>query len=421
MSKKPSFLHIEDCIRNIQHQKNVEQNLHTIGKLLTREFSGMTRSNKEEVDFHVSIIDNNTGNLFGASVYPSETVMNKLVHMLTEERPTSEILGEVWQSSYYWDIELDSIILYDKNLKASPGEILAVILHELGHVAFSNSVPERLNRVFRTYTMIQSVKVKNVLKSKSITKKILYFPIMAACASTNFKIGNNIKKEVIADDFAYRCDYGEDLVSFIDKLLMTQGNDLINKSEKSMEDDVKVFMQWSVENLTELNFRKNKLKQSLRIEILRNPSKYTRKIVQDIKDAMFGNDKQELYKQLVQESYVINGIKKAKDDVRKSIDKIHKLKPLKWRDLDMYQAELSRVHSVDDKIYLLENLHDELDRANLALSLIDQGRMEKVGQSKQTVIEYRIEVLKLIEKAKAIEIQKEKFGLFVKYPEGYEG
>ncbi|WP_304576728.1 M48 family metalloprotease [Romboutsia ilealis] len=420
MSKKPSFLHIEDCIRNIQNQKNVEQNLHTIGKLLSREFSGMTQTSTD-VEFHLDIVDNNTGNLFGASVYPSEAVMNRIVHMLTEERPTSEILGETWQRSLYWNIEIDSIILYDKNLKASPGEILAVILHELGHVAFSNSVPERLNRVFRTYTMIQSYKVKNVLKSNSVTKKILYFPILAACSSTNFKIGNNIKKEVIADDFAYRCGYGEDLVNFIDKLLMSQGNDLINKSEKSMDDDVKVFMQWSVENLTELNFRKNKLKHSLKIEILRNPSKYTRKIVQDIKDAMFGNDKQELYNQLVQESYVMNGIKKAKETTQQNIDKMHKLKPLKWRDLDMYQAELSRVYSVDDKIYLLENLHDELDRANLALSLLDQGRIDKVGQSRQTVTEYRIEVLKLIEKAKAIEIQKEKFGLFVKYPEGYEG
>ena len=98
MSKKPSFLHIEECIRSIQHQKNVEQNLHTIGKLLTREFSGMTQTTSE-VDFYVSIVDNKTGNLFGASVYPSEAVMNKLVHMLTEERPTSEILGEVWQKS----------------------------------------------------------------------------------------------------------------------------------------------------------------------------------------------------------------------------------------------------------------------------------------------------------------------------------
>ncbi len=337
MSKKPSFLHIEDCIRNIQLGKNVEQNLQTIGKLLGREFGDMNQTSRP-VEFYVSIVDNNTGNLFGASVYPSEAVMNRMVAMLTEERPTSEILGEVWQKSLYWNIELDSIIIYDRNLKASPGEILAVILHELGHVAFSNSVPERLNRVFRTYTMIQSVKVKNVLKAHFITKKLLYFPILAACSTTNFKVGN-MRKEVIADDFAYRCGYGEDLVGFIDKLLMNQGNSLINKSDKSMDDDVKVFMQWSVENLTELNFRKTKLKQSLK----------------------------------------------------------------------------------DDKIYLLENLHDELDRANLALTLIEQGRAEKVGQSKQTIEEYKVEVLKLIVKAKAIEIQKEKFGLFVKYPEGYEG
>ena len=420
MSKKPTFLHIEDCIRDIQRSKNVEQNLSTIGRLLSREFSEINKTNDEMV-FNLSVVDNNTGKLFGASVYPSEEVMTRMVHMLTEERPTSELLGEVWQKSRYWEVELDSILLFDKNLKASPGEVLAVILHELGHVAFSNSVPERLNRVFRTYTMIQSAKIKNVLRSVTVTKKLLYFPILAACSTTNFKIGNGVRKEVIADDFAYRCGYGEELVSFLDKLLMSQGNSLINRSEKSLDDDVKVFMQWSVENLTELNFRKNKLKHSLKVEVLRNPSKYTKNIVKDIRDSMFGNDDKNTYKQLVQESFVINGIKKAKDGTIKSIDKIHKLKPLKWRDLDMYEAELSRVESVDDKIFLLENLHDELDRANLALELLANGRADKVGQSKQTVTDYKIEVLKLIEKAKAIEIHKERYGLYVKYPEGYEG
>lgn len=421
MSKKPAFLHIEECIREVQYKKNVEQNLKTIGRLLSREFSEYARTNAHKVDFNVSIIDNKSGNLFGASVYPSIETLANVTRLLTEERPTSELLAEVWRDSDEWNIELDSVMLYDTTLKASPGEVLAVILHELGHVAFSNSVPERLNRVFRTYTMIQSLKVKNILKDVHVSKKILYFPIIAACASTNFKIGNNIKKEIIADDFAYRCGYGEDLVNFIDKLLISQGNSLINRSENSMDDDVKIFMQWSVENLSELQFRKNKLKRSLKLELLRNPSKYTKQIVEAIRNEMFGNDKGDSYTQLVQESFIMNGIRRAKNNTVKCIDKIHKLKPLKWRDLDMYEAELLRVESVDDKIFLLENLHDELDRANLALQLIEQGRMDKVGQSKQTVQEYRTEVIKLIEKAKSIEIHKEKFGLYVKYPEGYEG
>lgn len=421
MSKKPTFLHIEECIRDIQLKKNVEQNLRTIGRLLSREFSGYVKTNSSEVIFNVSVIENKTNNLFGASVYPSYETLVKVTKLLTEERPTSEILSEVWRDSNEWNIEIDSILLYDTYLKASPGEILAVLLHELGHVAFSNSVPERLNRVFRTYTMLQSVRIKNILKDSNVNKKILHFPIIAACASTNFKIGNNIKKEVIADDFAYRCEYGEELVSFIDKLILSNGNSLINRSENSMDDDVKIFMQWSVENLSELQYRKNKLKRSLKLELLRNPSKYTRQIVEAIRNEMFGNDKGDSYTQLVQESFIINGIRKAKNNTTKYIDKIHKLKPLKWRDLDMYEAELLRVESVDDKIFLLENLHDELDRANLALQLIEQGRMDKVGQSKQTIQEYKIEVIKLIEKAKSIEIHKEKFGLYVKYPEGYEG
>ena len=70
---------------------------------------------------------------------------------------------------------------------------------------------------------------------------------------------------------------------------------------------------------------------------------------------------------------------------------------------------------------ILECLHDELDKVLYALDLLNEGRTEKVGQSKQTLITYRDKVMKLITECKNTPIPKEQYGLFIKYPKGYEG
>lgn len=421
MKKSANLLYIEDCIRRIQMKKDVDKNIKCIENALNREF-GRAYSHDDGVLYYVSIINNKTGNFFGASVYPSEHTMHRLVATILEDRPTTEIVSEVWKRTDRWEVEIDSVLLYDRNLNASAGEILAVILHELGHVAFSNSVPQRVNKVIRTYKAIQSTKVKKILgASGHIKKKIMWFPVLAACSSKNFKIGS-VRKEVIADDFAFRAGYGKELEQFIDKLLIVGGNSLINRTESEMEDDIRVFVQWSVENLTELQFRKNKLKLALKTELLRNPSKYTRRFIEQLKDDMFGRDDLDLYNQVVQEACLINAINRViKEPSKKFFDKMNRVTPVKMRDLDIFKAEVSRVKTVDDKIFLLENLHDELDKVELALGFINKGQTGRVSQSKQTLESYKKEIIKLIGQTNNVEIKNEKFGLYIEYPAGYEG
>lgn len=420
MKKSANLVYIEECIRRIQMKKDVENNIKCIEKALNREFGNSSVAGDGTL-FYVNIVNNKTGNFFGASVYPSEDTMSKLVSLILEDRPTSNVVSEVWRKCDSWQIEIDSVLLYDKNLNATAGEVLSVLLHELGHVAFSNSVPQRVNKVIRTYTVIQSSRVKKVLQSKRITKKIMWFPVMAACSSKNFKVGS-IRKEVIADDFALRAGYGAELEEFINKLIITCGNSLVNRSDSEMDDDVRVFVEWSVDNLTELNFRKNKLRTSLKLEIMRNPSQYTKRVIENIKNDMFGKDDKNLYNSVVQESCLINTFNKViKEPSKKLVDKFNRAVPVKMRDLDVYQAELSRVKTVDDKIFLLENLHDELDKVTFALELLANGQNGRVTQSKSTLETYKKEIIKLINATKDIEIRSEKFGLFVEYPAGYEG
>ena len=75
----------------------------------------------------------------------------------------------------------------------------------------------------------------------------------------------------------------------------------------------------------------------------------------------------------------------------------------------------------NDKMYLIECLHDELDRVEYALMLLDDGKADRVTQSKTTLLQYKDNVIKLLNEAKIAKIPEEKYGLFIKYPKGYEG
>ena len=121
------------------------------------------------------------------------------------------------------------------------------------------------------------------------------------------------------------------------------------------------------------------------------------------------------------EAPVVAAIAKGAKSVTRFFDKHNRIKPCKMRELDVIEVEIANIKNADDKMFILECLHDELDRVRYALDLSYEGRSEKVGQSIPSLMNYKNKVLKLINECKNTPIPKEQYGLFIKYPKGYEG
>ena len=415
MSKKESLIFVEECIRNIQQEKEIGKNVRLIESAIKREF---------DIPVKISIIDNDK-KFFGMCVYPSAEEIQKLTEVLISD-PSKKKFSEVekihreFMSKSEKVIEIDSILLYDHNINATAGEITAILLHEIGHVVGSNSMVNRMARAKEYMMMKFDNRTRKLIPVISFIPK-LFNIVTLQIFSHQFNL--QLMKEKEADELAYKEGYGEELYNVLGKLIANGKGSQVKKSNKELDKDVEVTIDWLIVNIKELEYRKDRLKKSLRILKLSSPSKFLGDFISGIKDKIFKHDDEKMIEKavVVNEAFILSCLrnKKMKAPVG-AVDSSGRVRRLVARDLDIYRAELERVNTVDDKIFLLERLYDLMDVADYAKYMLEENP-KKVMQSEETIDAYILAVQEIIAMTNARKISKTKYGLFIKYPTDYEG
>ena len=427
MNKKTEdFLFLEKCCGEIKSKTKVDENLKRIERILKRIF---------DIDFKISISENNTKEFFGMNIYPDVSTIDLLVENILSEGSDTETVVKLWQQSSKWYLEIDSILLYDLSLNANPAEIVAITLHEIGHIIYSNTVPQRINKILRYKLLKLNYQMRQLISNEKI-RKLFNITIVESCGSKNFRYINT-KKERIADKFVLNYGYGESLNEFIDKLIRTNGNSLINRSDKELDNDITSIVNWSVNNIKELEFRKSNLRKALKVEIIKSPSEFTKKVVQDIYTSFFGEatdkyrellseqytgESRDLYSELKAEQILIEHCKRVTTEAfGKLFDNIGKVKKVSQSDIDILRVEVDKIETNDDKIYLLDRLYMHLELVNAALDMIRMGKEKKVTQSKSTLLSMQKQLEDIREEIIAMKIIDKEYGVFIRYPKGYQG
>lgn len=415
MSKRESLIFVEECIRNIQQEKEVSKNVRLIESAIKREF---------DIPVKISIIDNDK-KFFGMCVYPSAEEIQKLTEVLIAD-PSKKKFSEVekihreFMSKSEKVIEIDSILLYDHNINATAGEITAILLHEIGHVVGSNSMVNRMARAKEYMMMKFDNRTRKLIPVISFIPK-LFNIVTLQIFSHQFNL--QLMKEKEADELAYKEGYGEELYNVLGKLIANGKGSQVKKSNKELDKDVEVTIDWLIVNIKELEYRKDRLKKSLRILKLSSPSKFLGEFISGIKDKIFKHDDEKMIEKavVVNEAFILSCLrnKKMKAPVG-AVDSSGRVRRLVARDLDIYRAELERVNTVDDKIFLLERLYDLMDVADYAKYMLEENP-KKVMQSEETIDAFIAAVQEIIDMTNARKISKTKYGLFIKYPADYEG
>jgi len=408
--KSEDFKYIEELFKNIKMKRNVDRSLEALSRVIKRNF---------DIELHISIVDNKTNEFFGMCIYPDKSTVDKLIeNIVTEANKIDEILS-LWHQTKIWYLEIDSILLYDRNINTNPAELTAVLLHEIGHIIGSNKVPSRLYRIVRYELMKLDYDVKQLIKNPAI-RTLFGLSIIEACASKNFKIVET-DSEIAADKFVIKMGYRDELNQLFGKLLKSQGNRKMNRTEKDMDKDVKMIVTWTIDNITELKYRKKKLENNLNTLLFRNPSQYVKHLIEDIKEKIFGNE-EEQYKKAVIEQYFFKEYDRIlTESIKNLFDKRGKIKKISQADIDILSIEVERIENHDDRIYVLDLIYDKLDIVNTALDLIESGDKDKVQQSKQSLMDFKKQLEDMRREVLKIKIQEKQYGLFIKYPKGYEG
>jgi hypothetical protein len=410
MNKKPrDLLLIEQCFFSIKQKIDIHENINKIASVLKRFL---------DLNISLTIIDNDTNKFFGMNVYPDQTLIDQMIQTIMVQKPHTDIIVELWRGCQNWTIEIDSLLLYDNNLNANPAEIVAVMMHEIGHVIASNTIPQKINKILRFELMNANYAVKKLSTHPKINK-LFRLPISDACAVKNFHFSN---AEVKADKFTIKMGYGDELDQFINKLIASKGNSLVDRTDAEIDNEIRSVVNWTLINVGELQFRKTKLKQTLQTELIKNPSKYMKKIVIDIKQSFFGSKQDDTYLKMLTEQNTINLCTKiVNESLLTWFDNLGKVKKVSQSDIDMISIEVDKIQNNDDKIYVLDRIYDILEIVNTGLEFISKGQTEKVQQSKYTLQGYKTDLEKMRNKVLNIQIKDKQYGVFIKYPKGYEG
>jgi len=403
---------LEECFYDIKSKNNVNGAILRIQRVIKRNF---------DINFTINIVNNDTREFFGMSIYPNKNQIEKIIDAIVNKKSSTDVVIDLWQKTDEWVLEIDSILLYDKNLNANPAEIVAVLLHEIGHVVYSNSIPQRVNRILRYKMMHANLALKKLI-SWPKAQKIIQLVFVDACSSKNFRY-TNLKTERVADQFVEKMGYGENLNNFIDKLVATQGNRLVNRTEEQVDQDITATVNWTFVNIAELEFRRSNLRTTLQTELLKNPSRFVRDIVYDIRSTFFGKGESENpYTDAVREQYLTNEFNViVKEGLLSIFDKNGKVKKITQADIDILSVEVGRIENEDDKIYVLDLIYDKLSVINAALDLIKNGQKEKVPVSKDTLESFKAQLERMRIMALETPIKPKQYGVFIKYPKGYEG
>lgn len=418
---------MERCFAAIKSNIAVEENLQKLKNCIKRVF---------ELDVEFSISNNTTTEYYGVSIYPEMSTIDDIVEAIVTNKSTKDEVINIWANNEKWFIEIDSMLLYDFTLNANPSEIVAVLLHEIGYSIYSNCIPYKVWKILRLNIMKLRYNIKQLAANKKI-RKLFNIAIIEACSSKNYEYYESTDDKVV-DEFVTRYGYCNDFESLIIKLIKTNGNKLINRTEEDMTRDVEMVINWSILNIKELEFRKKNLKNALKVELLKTPSKYIKRVVQDIYITFFG-DISDKYRVLLSEAVsetpsdvyseirafdiLDRDVKRIMTEASGNIfDKQGRLKKITQSDVDILTVECERIESVEDKIYLLDKLYTQLELVNLGLDYIDSKEKNmgsKVTQSKSTLISLRNQLEALRSQILATKIIDKQYGTFIRYPVGY--
>lgn len=395
--------------------------------------------------FIVELIDGKN-DFCGMKVYPDQSCINRLYDKIDTKNGT-KFCREWLVDIDRYVVEIDKNVFNSYIISFNNKELTAMLLHELGHVAFSTDIAEvvfnsyRMNRIDLKYGEKQPVR---------IAQQVFYtIPTIVACGMHVARTGiDGHREEYIADKIFGIESYKIHLYNAIDKIIKAYGTTLFS-SEHDERQKVDNMFKWCNVNIKEMTTRRRLIKDdiihqsamthshSLRkayINVMRRlgigfANKYTNAEIAT--EQVFESiDKGELpINGLLQHVNVVDtkdtsvgvlesALKHAFEPATESIKNKKPEMPSDY-DIDNIMIEIDRIQNHYDRMYVLDLIYAKIDQINnFAEYTKNYGSYgmykTKLKRQLDTLEKCRLAVLNK-------RITTSKYKLFVEYPDGYEG
>lgn len=397
-------------------------------------------------NFAVSIVNKDMREpFFGARVFPSDEWIDKVTEKIIVDGADFVSVNKMWSDIPSWVIEIDYQLFDQHSLLLNPKELTSVILHEIGHVVHSLEIPERFYRVYKGYKYAKKLTSDAPMKA---LYTIYMLPLAICCMGNCIYEKNGDGVEIRADKFVADCGYGEDLLNAMSKIIRAYGYSMLASSEDELDKKVYDHINWSSLNAASFSYRQSNLRDELYVRTRKNSSPFIKKLGSEILNRLgiklkerysgstysitnesFNIPREEFHNfVLIQDAYEsmkISNLIDLYEQKNMSVvnEMYHKRKVPKLPsqfDIDSISIEIDRMQNQHDRMYVLDLIYHQLTQIEQFETYMEVDKdtkntySAKVDSMKRQLEEFRQAVL-----------NKHSFGqrykLWVKYPDGYEG
>ena len=337
-----------------------------------------------------------------------------------------------WKSISSWVIEIEhSIIDAKSNLCVRNGaEFVALLCHELGHVM--NTAPFAVYKNFTHMKNRTNRYMKIMLNNPPINIHKLFLPVFTACDSfvmlvhKPFADIKSLHEEIKADSMVPDV-YKPYLISYIEEVIFTNpvARNGVIKQWVDYDHDTEEVVNFTGRAIEMLKIRDRSLKVALDYQADSSPSKYISKMCNVISDLVVPKYKGKDLVDVVKESRFYNAIDTMYNDAVCEATAILESSTVTERDIAILQTDIDAIQTVDDKNYVLNTIFDYLEileaqRDKTIKKIKDVSKIpdEVLNDPK---IKQLTDMKKIVMAMKVTNYTGDHYGLFVKYPKGYEG
>ena len=418
--KQERFKNIESCFTDLKEKSTNTTALKNIESQLKDVF---------HKNITVQVVNTKpTDTFFVMSIFPEQSTLNKVVECIVNQQP-DEMVKKVWDSTENWTIEIDKRILTGNPISLTAEELTALVLHEIGHIVYSNALPHRITHVMKLEYARASMNVKALLNNK-LFQKLLSLPIVNGCTYDNYKTKDNIKDELKADVFVTKMGYSDALETALTKFIGSR-KDIkkdINKTSQNVYNDMKRVTLFSLDCIENFEKRKAKLVQKNLSKLLLNtPSKYIGNVIRSIELGLTKTHNDSMDSDETRMEYVEESANNIIDEfIALEFFEIigKKLKRINPIEIDYIEMEIDKIRTNDDKMLLLSYTYSKINKVQYYLDILNSPKYSKkyrIPNSKEELLLFKKRLEELKNRIIRYKIPEIKYGIHIQYPSGYEG
>lgn len=401
---------------------------------------------KTKKTFEVVLIDGKN-EFYGMSCYPNLDELNNLIINMNS--------GNDFKKKWVYDltkytVEIDKNMFDRTIINFNPPEMTAMVLHEMAHTAFNDQLAERIWIAYKQNMAILRMQEKKTVKA---AQGIFYsIPVFMACGAHAWHMGKNgIYEEYECDKIFGLDEYRQHMESALGKIIKAYGTTIF-PTDAQTDKLVDKNFKWCNVNITDITHRREAIRRDLFAMSNKSRSRSFKRACLDImvkfgigmKDNYTGElvateavldmieSGEEEYNGILQkysfttlpsasgalESSLINMMSKESPAIESAKRGRAPKLPSQY-DIDSLSIEVDRIENHHDRIYVLDLVHDRLDQIQEFEEYVEYtGEIRryapKIKQLRDSLDRLRLAVLRK-------NTFEKRYGVFVKYPEGYEG